>query len=96
MVEYSKVNVKLSNRQLKKMKIAVKDKTETNLRMSWKMTNGNDLSHELFLTGRQKTELRNAFDNNMSTDLTLSKAQISKIIQSGGIVGSLLTKFQVH
>ena len=96
MVEYSKVNVKLSNRQLKQLKIAVKDKTETNLRMSWKMTNGNDLSHELFLTGRQKTELRNAFDNNMSTDLTLSKAQISKKIQSGGIVGSLLTKLQVH
>ena len=96
MVEYSKVNVKLSNRQLKQLKIAAKDKTETNLRMSWKMTNGNDLSHELFLTGRQKTELRNAFDNNMSTDLTLSKTQISKKIQSGGIVGSLLTKLQVH
>ena len=78
MVEYSKVNVKLSNRQLKQLKIAAKDKTETNLRMSWKITNGNDLSHELFLTERQKMELRNAFDNNMSTDLTLSKAQISK------------------
>ena len=28
----------------------------------------------------------------MSTDLTLSKAQISKINQSGGFVGSLLSK----
>ena len=28
----------------------------------------------------------------MSTDLTLSKAQISKIIQSGGFLGSLLSK----
>ena len=56
------------------------------------MFNGNDLPHELLLTTRQKTKLRNAFNNNMSTDLTLSKAQISKIIQSGGFLGSLLSK----
>ena len=48
------------------------------------MFNGNDLPHELLLTKRQKTKLRNAFNNNLSTDLKLSKAQISKIIQSGG------------
>ena len=53
---------------------------------------GNDLPHELLLTTRQKTKLRNAFNNNMSTDLKLSKAQISKIIQSGGILASLLSK----
>ena len=47
---------------------------------------------ELLLTTRQKTKLRNAFNNNMSTDLKLSKAQISKIIQSGGFLGSLLSK----
>ena len=44
------------------------------------------------MTTRQKTKLRNAFNNNMSTDLKLSKAQISKIIQSGGFLGSLLSK----
>ena len=49
-----------------------------------KMFDGNDLPHELLLTTRQKTELRNAFNNNMSTVLKLSRAQISKIIQSGG------------
>ena len=92
MVEYSKVNVKLSDTQLKKLKTAVKDKTGTTLRMSLKMFNGNDLPHELLLTTRQKTKLRNAFNNNMSTDLKLSKAQISKIIQSGGFLGSLLSK----
>ena len=54
------------------------------------MFNGNDLPHELLLTTRQKTKLRNAFNNNMSTDLKLSKAQISKIIQSGGFLGRLL------
>ena len=57
-----------------------------------KTFNGNDLSHELLLTTRQKTKLRNAFNNNMSTDLKLSKAQISKITQSGGFLGSLLSK----
>ena len=60
--------------------------------MSLKMLDGNYLSHELLLTTRQKTKIRNAFNNNMSTDLPLSKAQISKIIQSGGFLGSLLRK----
>ena len=48
--------------------------------MILKMLNGKDLPHELLLTTRQKTNLRNALNNNMSTDLMLSKAQISKII----------------
>ena len=56
------------------------------------MFDGNDLPHELLLTTRQRTKLRNAFNNNMSADLKLSKAQISKIIQSGGFLGSLLSK----
>ena len=82
MVENSKRNVKFSNAQLKKLKKAVKNKTRATLRMNLKMLDGNDLRHELLLTTRQKTKLRNAFNNNMSTDLRLSKAQISKIIQS--------------
>ena len=73
MVEYSKVNVKLSDTQLKKLKTAVKDNTGTTLRISLKMFDGNDLPHELLLKTRQKTNLRNAFNNNMSTDLKLSK-----------------------
>ena len=77
MVEYSKVNVKLSDTQLKKLKAAVKDKTGATLRMSLKLLDGNYLPYELLLTARQKTKLRNAFNNNMSTDLKLSKAQIS-------------------
>ena len=56
------------------------------------MLNGNNLPHELLLTTRQTTKLRNAIQNNMSTDMKLSKAQISKIIQSGGFSGALLTK----
>ena len=43
MVDYSKLNVKLSDTQLKKLKTAVKNKTGTVLRMSLKMFDGNDL-----------------------------------------------------
>ena len=92
MVEYSKVNTKLSDTQLKKPKTAVKNETGTTLRINFKMFDGNYLPHELLLTTRQRTKLRNAFNNNISTDLKLYKAQISKIIQSGGFLGSLLSK----
>ena len=54
------------------------------------MFNGNDLPHELLLTTRQKTKLRNPFNNNMSIDLELSKSQIFKIIQSGRFLLSKL------
>ena len=56
------------------------------------MFDGNDLPHELLLTTRQKTKLRNAVNSNVSTDLKLSKAHISKTIQPGGFLGSLLSK----
>ena len=85
MAEYSKVKKKLTDAQLK-------NKTGTTLRMRLEMLDGNDLPHELLLAARQKTKLRNEFNNNMSTDLKLSKAQFSKIIQSGGFLGSLLSK----
>ena len=92
MVEYSKVNVKLSNAQLNKLKNAVKNETGTTLRINLKILNGNNLPHELLLTTTQKTKLRNAFNNNTSSDLKLSKAQTIKIIKSGGFLGSLLSK----
>ena len=92
MAEYTKVNVKLSDSQIKKLKDAVKDNAGTTLRINFKMFDGNDLPHELLLTTRQNTQLRNAFNNNMSTDLKLSKTQIVKIIQSGGFLGSLLSE----
>ena len=60
--------------------------------MSLKMFDKIDLPHVLLSTARQKAKLRNAFNNNISTNLKLSKAQISKIIQSGGVLGSLLGK----
>ena len=74
----------------KKLKTAVKDKTGTALRISLKMFIWNDLPRELLLKTRQKTKLRNAFNNNMSTNLKLSGAQILKITQSGEYLGRLL------
>ena len=90
------VNAKLSDSKLNKLKSAVKNKQGTTLRMNTAMFNGNNLPHELLLTAKQKTKLRNAIENNMSNDVKLHKAQISKINQSGGFLGSLLSKWLVH
>ena len=90
MVEYNTVNVKLLNLQLNKLKSAVKNKQGTTLRMNARMFSANNLPHELLLTTRQTAKLRNAIEDNMLTDIKLSKAQISKIIQSGGFLGKLL------
>ena len=61
--------------------------------MNSKMFNRNNLPHELLLTTRQKkNRLRNSFNNNMQTDIKLSRAQSFKIIQSGGVLGSLLSE----
>ena len=89
MVEYNTINAKLSDSQLNKLKSAVK-KQGTTLRMSARMFNGNNLLHELLLTTRQATKLRNAIGNNVVTDIKLTKAQISKIVQFGGYVGKPL------
>ena len=92
MVEYNKVNIRLSESQLKKLKYAVSNNTGTTLRITLKMFNGDNLPHELLLTTRQKTKIRNAFNNNTSTDTKFSKAQINKIIQPGGFLGKLLAQ----
>ena len=92
MVEYTKVNVKLTNLQLSKLKKAIKNNDNATLRIGIKSLNKEDLPHELLLTARQNTKLRNAINNNLSTDIKLSKAQIKKIIRSGGFLGKLLSK----
>ena len=68
----------MSNLQLSKLKIAVKNNEGTTLRISAKMFNSDNLPHESFLTTRQTTELRNNIENNMSFDIKLSKAQPTK------------------
>ena len=92
MVEYSKINCKLTNVQLNKFKKAVKSNKGATLRLGIRNFNKNETPHKLLLTTRQNTKLRNALNNNSATDIKLSKAQIKKIIQSGGFLGKLLSK----
>ena len=92
MVEYNKIDCKLSNIQLSKLKKAVKVGSELVLRLDIKNFNKDELPHELFLTTRQSTKLRNAINNNVSKDIKFSKTQLKNLIQSGGFLGSLLSK----
>ena len=92
MVEYSKINCNLTNIQLNKLKKAVKSNEGATLRLGIKNFNKDELPHELLLTTRQNTKLRNAINNNLATDIKLGKTQIKKLIQSGGFLGKLLSK----
>ena len=92
MVEYSKVNCKLTNVQFNKLKKAVKFNEGATLTLGIKNFNKDELPHELLLTTRQNTKLRNAINDNLATDKKLSKGQIKKLIQSGGFLGKLLSK----
>ena len=92
MVEYSKINCKLTNVELNKLKKSVKSNEGATLRLGIKNFNKDELPHELLLTTRQNTKLCNAINNNLATDIKLSKAQIKKLIQSGGFLGKLLSK----
>ena len=73
------------------MKTAVKSKTGTTLSMSLKIFDGNDLPHELLLTTRQITKLKNAFNNNISTDIKLLKLKFQNN-SVWRVLGALLGK----
>ena len=92
MVEYNKINCKLTNVQLNKLKKAVKSNEGATIRLGIKNFNKDELPHELLLTTRQNTKLHNAINNNLATGIKLSKAQTKKLIQSGGSLGKLLIK----
>ena len=81
MVEYTKINCKLTNVQINKFKKAVKSNEGASLRLGIKIFNKDELPHELLLTTRQNTKLRNAITK-------LSKSQIKKLIKSGGFLVS--------
>ena len=80
MVEYSKVNCKLTNVQLNKLKKALKSNEGATLRLGTKNFDKDERPHELLLTTRQNIKLRNAVNNNSATDIKLSKTQITKNI----------------
>ena len=94
MTQYNRVNIKLSNSQLNKLKSAIKNEHDVVIRLSPSMIgDSNDQTnfpHELLLTDRQVCSIRKAFANNSSVDIKFSKAQLSKMIQSGGFLGKLL------
>ena len=92
MTQYNSLNVKLSNSQLNKFKSAIKNENEVVLILSSNMIGDNEniFPHKLLLTNRQVLNLLKGFANNSSTDIKLSKTQLSKILQSGGFVGRLL------
>ena len=94
MTQYNSLNVKLSNSQLNKLKSSIKNETDVVLRISSNMvSNSNDntnFPHEILLTNRQVANIRKDFANHSSTDIKLSKTQLSKMIQSGGFLGNLL------
>ena len=92
MTQYNGLNVKLTNSQLNKLKPAIKNKTKVVLRLSSNMIGGNETNfpHNVLLTNRQVANLLKAFVNYLSTDIKLSKAQLSRMIQSGSFLGRLL------
>ena len=94
MTQYNSLNVKLSNSQLNKLKSSIKNETDVVLRISSNMVgNSNDNTNfpdELLLTNRQVANIRKAFAKNTSTDIKLSKTQLSKMIHTGGFLGKLL------
>ena len=92
MTQYNSLNVKLSNSQLNKLKSAIKNETAGVLRLSSNMIGDNETNfpHILLLTNIQDANLRRGFANHLSTDIKLSKTQLSKMIQSGGLLGRLL------
>ena len=94
MTQYNRVNVKLSNSQLNKLKSATKSENDVVIRLSPSMIgDSNDQTnfpHFPLLTDRQVSSICKAFANNSSVDIKFSKTQLSKMIQSGGFLGKLL------
>ena len=93
MTKYNSLNVKLSNLQLSKLKSAIKNETEVALRLSSNMMGDNEINLPcklLLLTNRQVANLPKAFANYLSSDIKLSKTQLSQMIQLGGFLGRLL------
>ena len=90
--QYNSLNVKLSNSQLNKLKSSIKNKNEVVLRLPSNMIGDNETNfpHKLLLTNRQVSNLRQSSANNSSTDVKLSKPQLSKMTQSGGFLSKLL------
>ena len=93
MVQYNKINLHLTNLQLKRIQDAVKNYNGTTIRISNKNFNKNQLIHKFYLTKKQMEKLIYKIKNNMLIDIKSSKVQINKIINEGGNLGKLLMHF---
>ena len=80
MIQCNSLNVKLSNSQLNKLKSAIKNENEVVLRLSSNMIGDNEINfpHKLLLTNKQVASLGKTFANYLSTDIKLTKTQLSK------------------
>ena len=85
-----KVRVKLTNAQLNKLRSGAKNKTGKILRINKKDLQDEEFPHELFLTITQIIKIWKVIAKNMWTDIKLSKAQLSKMIRSGGFLCNML------
>ena len=94
MTQYNTLNVKLSNSQINKLVSGIKNGTEITLKISSNIVGDsndeNNYPHKLLLTNTQASKLRNAFADNSSANIKLSKTQMHKIGQSGEFLGRLL------
>ena len=92
MTQYNSLNGKLSNSQFNRLKAAIKNESELVLRLSSYMIGAGETNflHKLLFTNRQIANLFKAFVNNSTTNIKLSKTQLSKTMQSGGLLGKLL------
>ena len=92
MTQYNSLNVKLSNSQFNKLKSAIKNETGVVLRLSLNIVADDETNfpYKLLLTDRQVENLRKAFAKKSSTDIKLSKTQLSKMVQSRGFLDRLL------
>ena len=85
MTQYNSLNVKLSNSQLNKLKSATKNEADVVLRLSSDMIDNSDdetdFPHKLLLTNRQVANISKAFANHTSTDIKLSKAQLTEMLK---------------
>ena len=82
MTQYNKLNTKLSNSQLNKLKSAIKNETDAVIRLSPNMIdNSNDetnFPHELLVTDRQDSSICKAFSNNYRLILNFQRLSYQK------------------
>ena len=82
MTQYNTLNVKLSNSQLNKSKLEMKNGTEVTLKISSNVVcDSNDednVRHNLLITNTQVSRLRKASANGSSANLKISKTQSNK------------------